>query len=30
LALGQMMDAAGIKDGLNFGQWPLDKKLSFF
>ena len=29
LALGQMMDAAGIEDGLNFSQWPLDKKLSF-
>jgi len=29
LALGQMMDAAGIEDGINFGQWSLEKKLSF-
>jgi len=29
LALGQMMEAAGIEDGLNFGEWSLEKKLGF-
>jgi phosphoenolpyruvate carboxylase len=29
LALGQMMHAAGIKDGGNFGEWPLAQKLEF-
>ena len=29
LALGQMMEAAGIDDGLNFGLWSLEKKLCF-
>ena len=29
LALGQMMEAAGIEDGGNFDQWSLDRKLEF-
>ena len=29
LALGQMMQAAGINDGENFGDWKLEKKLAF-
>jgi phosphoenolpyruvate carboxylase len=29
LALGQMMEAAGIDDGQNFRQWSLPKKLEF-
>ena len=29
LALGQMMEAAGIEDGENFDQWSLEKKLEF-
>lgn len=29
LALGQMMQAAGIEDGENFGNWSLDKKMEF-
>ena len=29
LALGQMMEAAGIEDGENFDQWSLEKKLKF-
>ena len=29
LALGQMMHAAGIEDGLSFAEWSLEKKLKF-
>ena len=29
LALGQMMEAAGIDDGQNFRQWTLPRKLEF-
>jgi phosphoenolpyruvate carboxylase len=29
LALGQMMEAAGIDGGLNFGEWSLEQKLAF-
>ena len=29
LALGQMMEAAGIDDGQNFRQWTLARKLEF-
>ena len=29
LALSQMMEAAGIRDGQNFGTWSLEKKLHF-
>ena len=29
LALGQMMEAAGIDGGLNFGEWSLVQKLAF-
>ncbi len=29
LALGQMMQAAGIKNGENFSEWTLEKKLNF-
>ncbi len=29
LALGQMMQAAGIEGGEGFGMWPLEKKLNF-
>ncbi|MDG1138525.1 MAG: phosphoenolpyruvate carboxylase [Opitutales bacterium] len=29
LALSQMMEAAGIRDGQNFGTWSLEKKLLF-
>ena len=29
LALGQMMHAAGIKDGQNFGLWSIEQKLEF-
>jgi len=29
LALGQMMEAAGIEDGLQFSDWSMDKKLKF-
>ncbi len=29
LALGQMMEAAGIDGGLSFGEWSLEQKLTF-
>lgn len=29
LALGQMMQAAGIEDGENFAEWELDRKMEF-
>ena len=29
LALGQMMEAAGIEGGLTFGEWSLEQKLAF-